>query len=71
MLWASKLQTEVALSTTEVEYIALSQAMNDLIPLRALLQDILSTTNITLGPSTTYSTVFEDNRSCIDLIKAP
>ena len=61
MLWASKLQTEVALSTTEVEYIALSQAMNDLIPLRALLQDILSTTNITLGPSTTYSTVFEDN----------
>ena len=31
LLWASKLQTEVALSTTEAEYIALSQAMRDLI----------------------------------------
>jgi hypothetical protein len=71
LLWASKLQTEVALSTTEVEYIALSQAMSDLIPLRYLLEDIISTTNTTLGSSTTYSTVFEDNRSCVDLIKAP
>jgi hypothetical protein len=59
MLWASKLQTEVALSTTEAEYIALSQAMRDLIPLRALLQDIISTTSITLGPSTTFSTVLK------------
>ena len=30
ILWASKLQTEVSLSTTEAEYIALSQAMQDL-----------------------------------------
>jgi hypothetical protein len=47
------------LSTTEAEYIALSQAMRDLIPLRALLQDIISTTSITLGPSTTFSTVLK------------
>ena len=32
--WSSKLQTEIALSTTEAEYIALSQAMRELIPLR-------------------------------------
>jgi hypothetical protein len=70
LLWASKLQTEVALSTTEAEYIALSQAMRDLIPLRALLQDITSATKITIDNSTTYSTVFEDNKSCVDLIKA-
>jgi hypothetical protein len=71
LLWASKLQTEVALSTTEAEYIALSQAMHDLIPLRALLQDITSVTKIPIGNSTTYSTVFEDNKSCVELIKAP
>jgi len=55
LLWASKLQTEAALSTTEAECIALSQAMRDLIPLRALLQDIISTTNTTIEASTTYS----------------
>jgi hypothetical protein len=32
--WNTKLQTEIALSTTEAEYIALSQAMRELIPLR-------------------------------------
>jgi hypothetical protein len=37
LLWVSKLQTEVALLTTEVEYIALSQSMRDLIPMRVLL----------------------------------
>jgi hypothetical protein len=71
LLWASKLQTEGALSTTEAEYIALSQAMRDLIPLLALLQDVTSVTNITIGNSTTCSTVFEDDKSCVELIKAP
>ena len=32
LLWVSKLQTEVALSTTEAEYIALLQAIRDLLP---------------------------------------
>ena len=31
--WVSKLQSEVAISTLEAEYIALSTAMRDLIPL--------------------------------------
>ena len=35
--WNSKLQTEVALSTTEAEYVALSQAMREFIPLCRLL----------------------------------
>jgi len=71
LLWASKLQTEIALSTTEAESIALSQAMRDLIPLCTLLQEIVSFANVTIGESTTYSTVFEDNKSCVDLIKSP
>ena len=32
--WVSKLQTEIALSTTEAEYIVLSQALRELVPLR-------------------------------------
>ena len=31
--WESKLQTEITVSTMEAEYIALSKAMKDLIPL--------------------------------------
>ena len=33
VIWYSKLQTEIALSTMEAEYIALSQAMQEVIPL--------------------------------------
>lgn len=38
--WVSKLQTEIALSTTESEDIALSTATRDLIPLRSLILEI-------------------------------
>jgi hypothetical protein len=38
VLWCSKMQTEIALSPTEAEYIALSQSAHDLIPMRGLLQ---------------------------------
>ena len=33
MLWASILQSEVSLSTTEAEYIAMSQEMKEIIPM--------------------------------------
>ena len=39
LLWLSKLQTKVALSTTEAEYIALSQSLCDVIPLLGLLAE--------------------------------
>jgi hypothetical protein len=41
--WASKIQTQIALSTMEAEYIALSQAMRDLIPIREVLKEIMTT----------------------------
>ena len=40
VLWVSCLQTEITLSTTEPEYIALSQSMRDLIFLMNLLNEI-------------------------------
>ena len=40
LLWTSKLQTQVALSTMEAEYIALSRYMRELIKIRQILKDI-------------------------------
>jgi hypothetical protein len=40
LVWVSKLQTAVALSTTEAEYIALSHTMHELIPLLGLLKEL-------------------------------
>jgi hypothetical protein len=71
VLWSSKLQTEIALSTTEAEYIALSQAMRDLIPMRTLLTELGTLTKFTFGDTITHSTVFEDNKGCVELANAP
>ena len=38
ILWASKLQSEISLSTTEAEYIALPQAMREIIPMMEHLE---------------------------------
>ena len=42
LLWVSKLQTQVALSTMEAEYIALSTSMRDLIPIREILKELMT-----------------------------
>jgi len=39
--WVSKLQTEIALSTTEAKYITLSTCARELLPLCAILTEIL------------------------------
>ena len=41
-MWAFKMQTQVALSTMEAEYIALSQSMRDLIPIREILKELMT-----------------------------
>ena len=72
ILWSSKLQTEQTLSSTAAEYVAFSMAMREVLPMRALLQEIRS--KIELNCSTTTlirSTVFEDNQGCISLVNVP
>jgi hypothetical protein len=71
VLWSSKLQTEVALSTTEAEYITLSQATRDLIPMRGLLHELSAATKLIVGSTVEHSTVFEDNKGCVELATAP
>jgi hypothetical protein len=40
LIWASKMQTEMALSTTEAEYISLSTALREVIPIIDLLTEL-------------------------------
>ena len=40
ILWASKLQSEISLSTTEADYIALSQAMREIITMMEHLDQL-------------------------------
>ena len=39
-MWASKMQTEIALSTMQAEYVALSTAMRDLLPFKSLMVEL-------------------------------
>jgi len=70
--WVSKLQTEIALSTMEAEYIALSQAMRDVIPMRQLVQEL--TEFFKTGTDfqvRTHSKIFEDNNGALTLATSP
>jgi len=71
LTWASRLQAEVALSTVEAEYIALSTAMRDLIPGRALLKEIRAKLQLSFcKESVSMSKVWEDNTRTIRLAEA-
>jgi hypothetical protein len=70
--WVSKLQSLISTSTLEAEYIALSTAMRDLVPLRRLLQEIGSEMNLDFAqPALTHSTIFEDNNGALGLASSP
>ena len=71
MVWASKLQTEIALSTLEAEYIALSQAMRELLPLRRLLKEIVAELAMDVPDCQLHSKVFEDNNGALGLATSP
>ncbi len=66
--WASKLQTETALSTMEAEYILLSQALRVLLPLRIILDEVSISLSLKSNPhSAIKSTIIEDNQACLSL----
>ena len=68
--FVSKLQTEIALSTAEAEYITLSQALREVVPLTSLMEEINTTFPILLGAPEFIFTVHEDNQSCIKMEQA-
>ena len=70
IIWCSKLQTEIALSTAEAEYIALSQAMREVIPLMNLFEELKEVIPLHLPKPKVKCKVFEDNTSCISMASA-
>jgi Reverse transcriptase (RNA-dependent DNA polymerase)/GAG-pre-integrase domain len=72
VVWASKLQTEIALSTTESEYVALSQSLREVLPLMRLVKELASAG---FGMSTTqpkiHCRVFEDNSGALAMARTP
>ena len=70
VVWASKLQPDIALSTMESEYTALSTAMKDVIPLRTLFTTLGSSIGIGVNLLTTFqTTVHEDNFGALTLAR--
>ena len=71
IFWHSNLQTEIALSTTEVEDIALSQAMRDVLLSLNLMKEIHEVVPLQQNDPKFFCTVWEDNRSCIRVAENP
>jgi hypothetical protein len=65
------LQTEIALSTAEAEYIALSQALRETIPMMNLMKEINVIFLLYLSQPKFVIKVREDNQSCIAMANNP
>ena len=69
MSWKSKLQSTVALSSCESEYIALCAAAQEAVHLKALFSELVPV--VKGGRSGTPIVVYEDNRATIDISRNP
>ena len=70
ILWCLKLQTEIALSMAEAEYIALSQAMRQVILMMNIITEISCVFDIYVPKPEVHCKVFEDNCCIITIAKA-
>jgi hypothetical protein len=69
MLWASKMKTEIALST-EVEYIALLQSMREVLPLMPLIEEVHKRgIETSAKPCKAHYKIFEDTDRAIETAK--
>ncbi len=70
--WASKLQSQVALSTTEAEYIAMSQSLHDVITVMNLLEEMRERDfQVICTEPHVYCKGFEDNSGSLELARLP
>ncbi len=67
IVWASKMQTEIALSTTESEYQSLSLMCRTLLPMRVLLTWLVRTynfkSNLSMGNSTVHHSTMSSSKN--------
>jgi hypothetical protein len=59
--WASCLQTEIVLSTAKAEYIAMSSALREVIPLMTLMKELYTIFPVHLNKPNFFCKVHEDN----------
>ena len=72
ILWVSKLATEICMSVTEAEYIALSESLRSAIPFMQLLKECHQRNLITKPTTPTVRCkVFEDNSGALEMAKVP
>ena len=68
IIWASKLQESIALSTMMAEYYALSTCMREVLPTRTLIKMIAKGAGLSEDCATTFkTTVWEDNNGALSL----
>ena len=68
VIWVSKLQSDIALSTMEAEYNALSMAMKDLLPLQRLVHTVAGAVSLDVQNLIEMkTTVWEDNSGALTL----
>jgi hypothetical protein len=67
--WQRKLQMEIALSTAEAEYIALSQALRETLSMPQLMKEINVIFPLCLPQPKFVIKVREDNQSCIAMVQ--
>ena len=65
------MQTEIDLSTTDAEYIAMSQAIRDVIPIQNLIKELENIFGYETPTPTMSCTLFEDNNGAIQLATSP
>ncbi len=68
--WASCLQTEIVLSTAEVEYIAMSSALRKVIPLMTLIKELHTIFLVHINKPNFFCKVHENNQSTIRMAKS-
>ena len=60
-----------SLSTTEAEYIDLSQSLREITPLMTLIEELAAVLAIIIEKAQIHYTVFKDNKGCAELVECP
>ena len=73
LLWVSKIQTEISLSTMHYEYVALYHSIRGLFPSKSLIKEIIDNLGIDREKLkfVSSSTVYEDNNGAMVVATSP
>jgi hypothetical protein len=72
LLWGSRMQIEIALSSTETEYISLSQSLRDVLPLIRLIDEIHHNGfKYNNQKPVLHCTLFEYNNGALEMANTP